>query len=437
MKKLDLAASDAPPPTHPNEPWRLPDDVSGLHAFLADHDRGQLLTRLTTHYWLLQSLVLALLLFRLETKMRFHRALGVTSATLIKAAAPLAHFFVVFVYVQAAAAVLGVIWFGLEHDNFSSLGRAAVSVFSLGVLGDFGEIHEVISGSFFYKSDAEQLPAGLFSSALALMLFTVLQNFLLAILGDSYVAVHAVTRHTVPLYTHLWKEKPVRAMRRGWAAQTNTLIAVMHRVYTGDDSKGRHGRDNVALNRNFNDIVRAMKQTKHLAHAASGSQSDFLTAKRLLAQMVSYPPQKLFNRSSSMKRLGLVPTDSIKQTELQLASPVAGNLLNKFGAMIRTNSVMMVGTSGTAAGMERLRSRLHVLLTEHAATALARQEEQAAMRGVKLGRDRKAVKPSRRRLAVEHAASWVDAECRRQTHALRTLQSRHLCVPLLTLTWTL
>ena len=48
-------------PTHPDERWRLPDDVRGLNAFLADHDRGQWLTKLTTMYWLLQSLVLALL----------------------------------------------------------------------------------------------------------------------------------------------------------------------------------------------------------------------------------------------------------------------------------------------------------------------------------------------------------------------------------------
>ena len=145
------AEGDVEAAAHPGERWRLPDDVRGMRSFLADHHHVDWLTQTTTVYWLLQSLSLALLLFRLESKMRFHRALGITSATMVKAAAPLAHFFVVFILVQGAAAVLGVIWFGLEHENFSSLGRALVSVFQLGVLGDFGEIHELISGSFFYK----------------------------------------------------------------------------------------------------------------------------------------------------------------------------------------------------------------------------------------------------------------------------------------------
>jgi hypothetical protein len=69
--------------------------------------------------------------------------------------------------------------------------------------------------------------------------------------------VHAVTRHAVPLYTQLWKEKPVKAVQQGWSALSNKLIAGLHRVYTGDDSKGRlAGRDDFSLNRNFNDIVR-------------------------------------------------------------------------------------------------------------------------------------------------------------------------------------
>ena len=52
-------------------------------------------------------------------------------------------------------------------------------------------------------------------------------------------------------------EKPVKAVQQGWSALSNKLIAGLHRVYTGDDSKGRlAGRDDFSLNRNFNDIVR-------------------------------------------------------------------------------------------------------------------------------------------------------------------------------------
>ena len=38
---------------------------------------------------------------------------------------------------------------------------------------------------------AEQLPAGIYSVGLAILLFTVLQNFLLAIVGDAYAAVRS------------------------------------------------------------------------------------------------------------------------------------------------------------------------------------------------------------------------------------------------------
>jgi hypothetical protein len=41
------------------------------------------------------------------------------------------------------------------------------------------------------QSDAEQLPAGIYSVGLAILLFTVLQNFLLAIVGDAYAAVRS------------------------------------------------------------------------------------------------------------------------------------------------------------------------------------------------------------------------------------------------------
>ena len=115
-------------------------------------------------------------------------------------------------------------------------------------------------------------------------------------------------------------------------------------------------------------LRRTVKQTKHLA----GKHGDTLTAKRLLAQMVSWPPHKLFRRSSSMQRLGLVPTDSIERTELELASP----LHNKFGAMVRTNSVRapheVLHAQGAGAGRQAMQAR-GLLPLHHRKTAPGRR----------------------------------------------------------------
>jgi hypothetical protein len=128
--------------------WALQDDLSGFDRFVKDLQDFDVVASAFTVYFLLQGFNFALLLTRIMLTVRFHKKLNFTADTMSVCGIELAHFLVVFFYMQIYFGILAHIIFGTRIADYSTLDGAIMSTMVLAFCGAYDHHGEVLHGDF-------------------------------------------------------------------------------------------------------------------------------------------------------------------------------------------------------------------------------------------------------------------------------------------------
>jgi hypothetical protein len=184
--------------------WALEDDLSGFDKLLADfHDFDAISTAFVV-YFLLQGFNFALLLLRVMLTVRFHKKLNFTADTLSECGLELSHFLVLFFYTQIVMGMLSHLLFGLRVEDYSTLSQAVFSTMVLSFCGAYDHHGEILHGEFHVLGTLEQTASGVFLAVLVGLMFMVMNNFVLGIIGDAYGAIKEENQAYPSLFMQIW-----------------------------------------------------------------------------------------------------------------------------------------------------------------------------------------------------------------------------------------
>mmetsp|Transcript_3114 Transcript_3114/g.4190 ORF Transcript_3114/g.4190 Transcript_3114/m.4190 type:complete len:496 (-) Transcript_3114:51-1538(-) len=140
-------------------------------------------------YWVFQAANCGMLVTRLMLMARGNKRLAFVTDALGLATWDLIHFFVVFGVVQAEFSCSGMVLFGDQHEEFSSLLNAFHTTSYLGIIGDYSGMKPVAQHGGLLITLHQRLARVLFCSSLVLVDFFLLLNFVLAIMENAFLQV--------------------------------------------------------------------------------------------------------------------------------------------------------------------------------------------------------------------------------------------------------
>lgn len=184
--------------------WALQDDLSGFNKLLTDFQDFDAISVAFVGYFLLQGFNFAALLLRAMLSVRFHKKLNFTADTLSQCGMEMCHFLVIFFLLQIFLGVLSHIFFGLRIADYSTLLNAITSTMVLSFCGAYDYHGEILHGDFHVLGSLEQAAAALFQFFLVGMMFLVMNNFVLGIIGEAQGAVKEEAKAYPSFFQQIW-----------------------------------------------------------------------------------------------------------------------------------------------------------------------------------------------------------------------------------------
>ena len=174
------------------------------------------MTQAMSAYTALNVASVILMTLRVIKLLDFQPRLGLVTRTLAHAAVDLAHFFMVFMLVHSAYAMVGFISFGSSIAKMSSFAKASATLM------------EVLLGEVDVLTDLTRLANGTVAQcyfwSFILISFFILINVLLAILVDAYVEIKAEAENTTTVLNDLHNMMPKFGAARRRRMQMSAIV---------------------------------------------------------------------------------------------------------------------------------------------------------------------------------------------------------------------
>ncbi|KAK3258920.1 hypothetical protein CYMTET_32060 [Cymbomonas tetramitiformis] len=187
-------------------PWGLPDDDSGLTAYMDMVEDVRTLMWLQSTFWSLQGINILLAMgYYTVSMMRFQRRLALVPSTVYWAGSHLTHFFAVFFWILGTYAMAGNALFGSRFAMLSTSYQATETMCRFTVFGEWDTFGQVM-----HMDDAgwevtffETVVTSLYLLTFFIFAYLTLINFLLAIIGDALVLAQFAARDSPPVWDDL------------------------------------------------------------------------------------------------------------------------------------------------------------------------------------------------------------------------------------------
>jgi hypothetical protein len=196
--------------------WALEDDDTGLHSLMRTLETVNAMSLFENLYWSMQFGNAALLFMQLLWMWDWQKHISVVLNTLRTASDTLLHFFLNLGWLLLCYAGLGHVLFGQDLLEYRSFFKALDSLGKFVGFMDYEAIKKVTHQQAASMPFAEQLSIGMFVCSIVVVMYFLLLNFLLVIIGDAMVKTKYRTQDEPRLFKEMGGMIEYTAQRVTW-----------------------------------------------------------------------------------------------------------------------------------------------------------------------------------------------------------------------------